>query len=319
MKASCIRTLPGILSLVLSLSIMSCGKDGGKPAAGGSVPELKLIRALPVTGHRDLEPSGLAWHRGVLYGISDNHDNIIFRVETGQDGATFHPFITFSRPGKEDEKLDPEGIAVAPGGRFLLACEGTNRVLEVNSNGDSRWATPPLAKCCRSARLCVKKNAGLEGIAPGNNRLYLIGEREKRGLLEIEYRESSGKIVTGSCAAFPLLRSRYPLANQGVLDFSGLSFHQGRLYALARNQYLVVQLEAGSGTFHEGKAWSYRETETGPQYMYASMKYGRAEGLAISGDRVYLVLDNNGDKRSVPGDDRRPLLFILEWPPGKKD
>ncbi len=308
------------LFLLLSLSFISCNPNGPSGNIGHHLPELKLIQVLPVSGYDNLEPSGLVWDKGVLYSVSDNHDDIIFRIVMTQDKAVFIPHRTFSPPDNRGKDLDLEGIDLTPKGDFLLACEGRTRVLEVDPAGRSRWATPFLNNCCRSAGLCAKKNAGLEGIALRKNRLYLAAEREVRGFLEIpDFGTSNSNNDSAACDALSFLRSRYPFLNKDELDFSGLSTHGGNLYALSRNQYLVIRMATEGETIHEGEAWSYRMSETSEKYRYRTMKYGRAEGLAVTADRVYIILDNNGDRRTVNNEDRRPLLFVLKWPAGKKN
>jgi hypothetical protein len=66
--------------------------------------------------------------------------------------------------------------------------------------------------------------------------------------------------------------------------------------------------------WREGRAFGYGRTENDPRYTYEDETYGMAEGLAISGREVFIVLDNNGQARAADGADHRAQLFVFERP-----
>ena len=87
-----------------------------------------------------------------------------------------------------------------------------------------------------------------------------------------------------------------------------------RLYVLERNAYLICHLVRKDERFEEGEGWSYKHVVTRPDYKYVDMRYGKAEGLCMDKNFVYVILDNNGRSRYGKPKDKRPLLLILFRP-----
>ena len=58
----------------------------------------------------------------------------------------------------------------------------------------------------------------------------------------------------------------------------------------------------------------YRDVEEGPEYVYQETRFGKGEGLAISEQGIFVVLDNNGVARAADPADRRGLLMRLAFP-----
>ncbi len=98
------------------------------------------------------------------------------------------------------------------------------------------------------------------------------------------------------------------------VDYTGLHFTGNSLFVLERGASTICEIVVEWDTVLEKSVWSYAKIETSKALKYKKMKYGRGEGLYIDENYVYVVLDNNGDKRKYDSSDRRPLLLIMERP-----
>lgn len=287
-------------------------------AAAAQVPArvpLQLVQALPMEGPDNLQPSGLTLVDGELFAISDKHDHAICRVDLRRERAVLDPYITFDAPwsGAWTRGLDFEGLAYLDGS-FFLASESTFRVLRVGADGRGvEWVTPSVEVAGREVGLFGVTSARIEGIAalaPG--RFLLAAEREPRGLVEVDVSASAPE--EGRLRAFALDATALALPAPRRPDFSDLFLEGQTLFALARNADAVVRVAFDETGLHELEAWTYGHVANDPQYAYADMTYGKAEGLCMDGERVYLVVDNNGQARQGDPSDTRPLLFIFERP-----
>lgn len=279
--------------------------------AEGQIPviRLQLEAALPVEGLEGAEPGGLTLVDGELYAVSDAHDHAICRVQLRDDRAILEPFITFDAPwsGAWTRNLDFEGLAYFQSS-FYLVSEATYRVLRVHEGGgDLEWVTPSVEAAGREAGLFGVKGAGLEGIAVlGPGRFLLAAEREPRGLIDV----GEGDRVT----AYALEGSAIEVPAPRPPDIADLFLDPAGLFALVRNADAVVRIDFGEDGFRELEAWSFSEVANDPAYRYADVVFGKAEGLCMDADRVYVILDNNGHGRQADALDTRPLLFIFARP-----
>lgn len=297
----------GLLGLGPLLSMALSGAD--------EAPELPLMRAWPIEHPARLDPSGIGLRDGLVYVVSDKIDDTIFRLEFNGEVATAVPAVTFAPPVPIPEvgRLDLEALAVAPNGDFLVASEWGFAAAQVpRDGGQARWVTPNIKAWGASAGLFATPDRYLEGMALLSPNHYLfVAELMPRGLVEVKIHED------GEVMARPqrFEESRYARPRGAGLDWTDLCVWQDRVFALARNQSLVVELlRSPDGNWIEGQAWSFWQTESAPEHRYEDMRFGRAEGLAITDDRVYVLLDNNGNLRAGTEDDRRPWLFVFESP-----
>jgi uncharacterized protein YjiK len=280
------------------------------PSAAPRLPvELSLERALPLDISDDFQPSGLVLRDGRLLTVSDKHDTGVYEIVLAEGHAALRSFVTFTPPREEPSPLDFEGIAVDADGSLLLVSETRFRVLRI-AVAAAAWITPSLEALGRGAGLFQKKNANLEGIVrlPGG-RLLLAAERDPRGLIELA---EDGDLTRAKAWAMP--ESVHTPPPGRTADFADLSVAQGNVYALQRNSHLIVRIERTDERWEEREAWSYARTENDPRFAYESRVYGVAEGLAIDGDHVFVVTDNNGLARAADPHDRRPLLFVFARP-----
>jgi hypothetical protein len=286
---------------------------GVSPLAASTVTvhRLEAETVLPIEAGIKVEPSGLCLRDGRLFSVSDDTGDWIFEVVIEAERAVFQPFLHFTPP-EGAGFLDLEGIAPGPADSFYLASEEQARVLQVFSDGTSQWVTDPMAEhpAVHDPGLLRRRNAGIEGIAVlDENRWLLAGERQPRGLIEVEGSEvrASTQNLTRFPRELPLLR---------LPDFAGLATEGEAVFGLFRNADLIVSLHADrDGNWREGaEAWSFAPVTRSDAFLYAENQFGHAEGLAVSSTHFYVVLDTNGAARTSDPSDHRPLLLIMKRP-----
>jgi hypothetical protein len=272
--------------------------------------ELELERALPLAISEDFEPSGLLLVDGHLLTVSDKQDSQIFELVLGPETAQVRPFLHFEPPAEEPRPFDFEGLTLGADGALLLVSEARYRVLSVTREGRAAWVTPILQPLGAAAGLFRKRNAALEGVTRlDDGRLLLAAEREPRGLLELPRTRNLREAL-----AWSMPESIYSTPDGRNPDFADLTTFAGSVYALERNSHLIVRIERAANHWLEREAWSYARTENDPRFLYVNHGYGLGEGVAIDASHVFLVLDNNLDRRASDPGDRRPLLFVFKRP-----
>jgi len=293
-----------ILTTILSDSVAKASED--------LVIPLKLIHALPVEGPENNQPSGLTiWH-DTLFAVSDKHDDTIFRVALTDTNAVFVPHLTFAIPESAPGlRLDFEGIACDAQGAFYLVSETAFRILRVSADGaDASWITPSLRSYGEQEGLFQTRGAYLEGIALLGPDLFLIcAERQPRGLIEVDR-----SVEPFAVRVFNTDETSLNLPAGRSADFSDLFRENGDLLVLQRNAEIISSLIYGGPVLEEKDLWSFGHIVNREDLRYSNIKYGLAEGFCMDANRIYLILDNNGDCRASDPDDRRPLLLIMERP-----
>ena len=286
------------------------------PLAAEASP-LELLQALPIGGLDNAQPSGLVIVDGELYAVSDQHDHAVCRIELRKKHAVISPYVTFNAPwsGSWARGLDFEGLAYKDGFFFLLS-ESLYRVLRVHETGsDLAWVTPSVEAVGREAGLFNEKNARLEGLALlGGGAVILAAERAPRGMVDILIDPEGTGSDEVRLAAYAFDDGDAGLPKPREPDFSDLFFDGESLYALARNAEAVVRFAYDGEELLELEVWSYAAVTNDPEFAYLDMTYGRAEGLCMDAERVYIVLDNNGQGRQTDPTDTRPQLFIFSRP-----
>lgn len=273
------------------------------------VAELVLVKTLPIERYDNFQPSGLLWHEGRLLTVSDKHEDQIFELMLEEQRVTVSSYRRFALPQGVVE-LDLEGLCPDGEGGLFLASEAQVRVLRLASNAALSWATPSLEPLGAAVGLFALPNAKLEGIARlSDGRILVAAERSQRGLIEIP---ADGDLSRAHAWSMP--RSAFALPHGRTPDFSDLASFENELFALVRSAHLVVELQRSSAGWVEGEAWSFAVTENDDRFGYLDRRYGIAEGLALDGNRVYVVFDNNGNGRTSAPEDVRPQLMIFERP-----
>lgn len=281
-------------------------------ANGEDVIALQLLKWLPVESPANTQPSGLTMRGGSLFTVSDKHDSVIFEIKIGKEAAILSPAVVFpDAAALSGGKLDLEGITCDQEGNFYLVSEAQFRVLRVDATGKNvAWITPSLRKYGEAKGMFRVHGAYFEGITHiGANRLVLCAEREPRGIIELTL--DGDKLAV---EAYTRNESKFPFPKGRPPDFAGLYWDGNSLYALERNAYLICKMTRGEDGYEEGPAWSYESIVTSEELRYSSMRFGKAEGLCMDDERVYVIIDNNGGPRHSQPKDKRPMLLIMARP-----
>ncbi|MFC1715115.1 esterase-like activity of phytase family protein [Candidatus Poribacteria bacterium] len=292
-----------IMSFVLLIGI-TLGED--------SVYPLKLIKVLPIEYSERVDLSGLTIFGDKIYTVSDKHDDTIFQVKLTDCEAILVPHIRFRVPPPvSEQRLDFEGITCDEKGNFYLASETRFRVLRVDAEGeDASWVTPSIEIHGREVGLFQTEGAYIEGIAlTGDGRLVLCAERQPRGIIDVDISQTPCEIRALKCDTTKI---KFP--ENRPLDFTGLFWEREALFVLQRNAYAISELAYNDQSFEEKNFWSYDAIVTSERYRYSDMTYGRAEGLCMNEEKIFVILDNNGDCGYSNPQDCRPLLLIMERP-----
>lgn len=277
-----------------------------------NIERLVLIKALPVEGSSRNQPSGMTIHDEKLFAVSDQEDGAIYRVELKEDRAVLKPHLKFDlKLSAAVTRYDFEGITCDKKGNFYLLSETACRILQV-SEGGSRisWLSPSLLSFGKKYGFFRTRGAYLEGIALIDEHVFILSvERQPRALFKVALNTDSPEIsvVNHSVTELELPKGR-------DLSFTGLFWEPPHLYAIQRSAQAIVKLSYRKQLWEEEEVWSYEHIENNSNHHYSDMRFGRAEGLCMDSERIYLILDNNGDSRVVDREDRRPLLFIMQRP-----
>jgi len=288
--------------LLLVALCLACG-------ARAEVIRLTDFEVWPINVNQHLEPSGLTMMDGQLYTVCDDA-NAVFRLVPTSDGEMrTEVAVNLETDPLSASSLDLEGITVV-GDEFFVVSEVHHKMLKV-SGGQLSWVPTQggVYQSAYEAGLFQIHNAGLEALTYLGDRRFLMSvERQPRGLIEVTFDEQYEHIIKQVNQVFD--DSDHDLASHRKPDLTGLYVHQGKIYALHRNAYVIHELVRDEhGTFHEGQGWSYEHIVKDPRYAYQNMQYGHAEGLVVDDGYFYLVLDNNDEPRLKDPNDRRPLLI----------
>lgn len=291
----------------------------------GHAENLNFDTAYLVDGIDGLQPSGMVICQGKLLFVSDKHEDQIYELTPEDDGtATAKKFMELNdipEPPTQDFPFwtdvkrffaelfgisggsDWEGITCNDEGEYFLASEYYFSVLKIGSDGTKKWVGSDLYKIGYDAGLFQKDNAYIEGITVKTNaEILLSAEREPRGFISIA--------TDGDIRTFVQLGS--VISDEGLpYDFAGLDLLGGEIFALERNHYQVCRLTL---EYAVKKCYSFKNIARSQDWGYSTGKYGLAEGFAINGDDIWIIIDNNGDARLQDSDDHRSTLIKFENP-----
>lgn len=301
-----------------------------------ALEELMLLGEQPVNGISGGNLSGLAWCDGALWAVSDRDDSQLYRLQS--DASQWHATAeSFIAPPAPDMRLpwgmralswaagklrggaqDFEGLSCdAAGNRYLLS-ETYAAVLLLPRIGEPYWLKlpPGLVRQARASGMLLHHNALLEGIAvdPAGERLYLAAERKRRGLLVVHKQRSTWR-CTGGC----VLRSEGGTepapqalsAPDQPRDFSGLAFHNEKLFTLERLAHRICRRSLSTGEVE--RCWSFAAEALTPERLYPPA-YGLAEALWVDQDGAWIGVDNGNFSRA--DGELRPIIWRFAAPKG---
>lgn len=196
------------------------------------------------------------------------------------------------------DRYDFEGLAQDDQGRIYI-CEEANRWIlrfDPKSKAVERLAIDwsPVKKYFHP----TDRNASFEGVAVGGGRLYVANERQQGRILVVDL--ATLKVVDDFT-----VRPSQTLALD--IHYSDLCWFDGSLYALLRENRLVVRIDPKTKSILA--EYSFAALEKVVPLGYDNL-YGTSamEGLTVDRDFIWLVTDNNGRGRRGAPDDIRPSL-----------
>jgi uncharacterized protein YjiK len=300
------------LKFIFLLTFLICSFLINTAFSQDDVVALNLHRVYFVQGPDNFQPSGLTIINDCLYTVSDKHDHFIYFMELSDETAKAIPAVEIPLPFFSFiHSYDFEGITHDKSGKFYLASESQCRILCISPDGkNANWITPNLKPAGKKAGLFQTANAYLEGICCiSSDEFIMCAERQYRGFLEINLKNMPINIF-----AYSSENSKFRFPEGSNKDFSGLCSYQNNLYVLERNAHLFSHFKRVNNQLTETTGWSYGHIETAATFRYADMTFGKAEGLCIDDQYIYIIIDNNNDHRADNPEDRRPLLMVFDHP-----
>jgi len=308
--------------------------------AAEAIPELELVSEHPVDGMETGNLSGLAECGDGLWAVSDREDNLLYRLDAGDDvegGVWQAQSEYFELPPVADNglpwgmrmrilasgairggQMDFEGLACDRLGNRYLVSEAQASVLRVTPAGTAQWLNLPsgLIRQARASGMLLTFNAMFEGIAvdPDAGRMWLAAERERRGLLVMHRNQSSWQ-CTGGCVLLAEGGSELPppaLGDQPLpRRFSGLAYFNDKLFTLEPSTHQVCRRSPASGGVE--RCWSYAATALADERRYDT-PFGNAEALSLDEQGAWIGVDNNAQVRR--DGETRPVVWRFAVPRG---
>ncbi len=272
---------------------------------------LRLIRAIPIDG-QPTEPSGLSYCQGELLMVSDADQDKIFRLEPESVSVTAIEYLRLENipvqpvPLHEEWGYDWEAIACDENENLYLMSEELGNILVIKNFKASHWLNTPIYNLGKPLGFFALGNAGAEGIARfGEAQIIVAAERSEAGLLEIDIK--TDKVVQHHTLG-PTSEGAFPE------DVSDLHIEGNKIYSLQRFHSKICRRNLNAEQLTAEICWGFKQVEKADEYLYQESFYGKAEGLTRIGNKIFVVLDNNGQYRKNNQEDKRPLLFVFEKP-----
>jgi hypothetical protein len=315
LTATCLQYLAAVLSLVLSMPALATNR-------------LSFVKAVPIEGPANLNPSGLAYCSGAILLVSDKIDRTIYELRITENSASLQLAIVMpSIPGHatvdhawttrlviflksllSDRLYDWEGITCDPDGNILLLSETYVDIAKVSQAGEVSWLNTSLLKAGKEHGLFQINNAYAEGIALLDDKTIVVAaERQPRGLAVLRKNGNTWNTEVRAVETSPI-----PPKPGRTDDFSGLAVYGNTLYSLERNASAVCARNIED--LKPIQCWSYAHVEEATDFRYQDNTYGLGEGIVFTDQYLFIVLDNNGDARLADAEDRRAQLFVFEKP-----
>lgn len=335
----------GLALLLIVLSISVYAEVDNTIITPPKWPELKLATEYAVDNMSDGNLSGIAMCGDDLLAISDRSDTQLYKLIEQQDNSKLNKLSVLKA---EAEVFDPPsvptnalpvwgglanlGIGMVRGGAYdyegvtcdiqgnrYIVSEAYLAVLKVPQQGKPEWLALPdnLWQQAKEQGLLQKINQMLEGIAisPDGQRLWLADERNKRGILAVQYDAKQGwqcpnqqcvLLVEGNKEAFPKQFRRKNRVD--ARDFSDLVFYKEKLFTLERGAFRVCRRNLKAEV---EQCWSFAEEGLQPQRQYRA--YGMPEALWVDDTGAWIGLDNDNANKRIDGESR-PIVWRFEAP-----
>ena len=269
----------------------------------------------PAGTQGEFEPSGLVVLENRLLVVTDEEEfpDIYLLKPLDKDtveAETFRTVPAISGLGGHDF----EGITFCKD-RFFIVEEETSTVIEVDKEGRAKAHPLDFVSIHKEKNIAVPfgtKGAGLEGIACDEvtGVLYVAQERMFRMIYALDL--ISFRVFDFVDVPAGWLTPRYVAGLPVFPDYADLYFEDGFLYALQRNDRIVLKIDPKEKQLVSRLELQFKESD----YYDYKEPFGMAEGLYLSKDRIYIVLDNNGVARTGDTQSISSLLLEFDRPKG---
>ena len=136
----------------------------------------------------------------------------------------------------------------------------------------------------------------------------------RRGLL-VAHKQRAIWRCTGGCVLFSEAGTETGPEQLGgkpqPRDFSGLAFHNEKLFTLERQAHRICRRDLSTGQVE--KCWSFAAEALTPERLYAP-SYGLAEALWVDQDGAWIGVDNGSFSRA--DGESRPIIWRFAAPKG---
>lgn len=292
----------------------------GPVFAAGHLHEIAHYSVADSSG-KDL--SGLDVCDGEILTISDKNDDDVYRLDAVENGyalsvhATISgldrfppdtPFMTkLYAQGRKligQSRTDWEGISCFDDEIFLIS-ETLYAVAPVYPPAVIRWLP---VEGIPDRAYWDSLLIGIESLTVSDPVTWLGLERRPALIMQAED-QADAFLVQSTFSASAERPDGLPLL--GDPDITGSDVFDNALYTLHRSAQLVCRRPLPLDASVDPLCWSYASSENAADVAYPSMRFGRAEGLAVTADRIFIVLDNNGDRRVSDGSDEALFFEFL--------
>lgn len=235
------------------------------------------VQARPVEGVDD-DLSGLTYdpQRNSLFAITNQAPQVI---ELSLEGRVLRKI---SLKGFHD----PEAIEYIGPGRFVIADEREQRLLQVHLSDDTVQLDAAEAQQL-SIGIGINGNKGYEGLAydPGQQRLFVAKERDPVGILEVRgFPRADASQLLGIHVNTDSQHNAWMF----VRDLSSLHYHEPSGHLLAVSDESHVVLEMGG----DGRPISHLSLRSGQQGLLEDVP--QAEGMTMdAAGNLYIVSEPN--------------------------
>lgn len=289
-------------------------------AMAAAAPEFQDVLVYRIERSEGLDLSGLTLCRDDLYAVSDKR-NILYRIRVDDDRVSVEPALHLPPIPKLDTEyvglvkfidriggpgLDWEDVVCTDRGFFLLS-ERKNAILRI-AGGRASWLPVEWYAQLHGQGYLNRYNAMVEGLARIDDEHWLVAiEREPRGLIRLSY--GDGRWWVDSAA---LGNEQQLVFRDDNPDVSALLVRGDRLYTLERNASAICRRDLEH--LRAQSCYSFDAIERSAEYRYSDDRYGKAEGLAMDEQWIYVVFDNNGAGFAANPGDRRALFLKIPIP-----
>jgi len=201
-------------------------------------------------------------------------------------------------------RYDCEGVAQDKQGRIYL-CEEANRwILRFDPKTKKVDRLPIDWSPVKKYFLPGDLNASFEGIAIGDGKLFVANERQRGRIIVLDLKTLK---ILDDFAVRP--------TGTRMLDihYSDLSWHDGALFAILRENHVVVKIDPKRHCILA--EYDFHDMEQAPELAYkVTYPTSTMEGLAVDKNYFWLATDNNGWGRKKFPQDTRPTLFKCRRP-----